>query len=179
MSNGDFAEMSEAILDAGPLIHLAELEALDALKDFSALFVPMAVREEVECHQPGALKHPVLSIQHVFAPFPSPSLLAMGRALALDKGEMEALSLMDLHPKAIFLTDDSAARLAAEHRGIKAHGTIGILIRSVHKGDRTEQEIIDLLRGLGSRSTLYIRPSLLAEIIQVLEKEWKLALENQ
>jgi hypothetical protein len=66
MSNGDFAEMSEAVLDAGPLIHLAELEALDALKDFSALFVPMAVREEVECHQPGALKHPVLSIQHVF-----------------------------------------------------------------------------------------------------------------
>jgi len=39
----------------------------------------------------------------------------MGRALALDKGEMEALSLMDIHPKAILLTDDSAARLAAEH----------------------------------------------------------------
>lgn len=35
---------------------------------------------------------------------------------------MKALSLMDLHPKVIFLTDDSAARLAAEHRGINAHG---------------------------------------------------------
>ena len=103
----------------------------------------------------------------------------MGRALVLDKGEMEALSLMDLHPKAIFLTDDSAARLAAEHRGIKAHGTIGILIRSVRKGHRSEQDIIDLLRGLRSRSTLYIRPSLLAEIIQALEKEWKLEPERQ
>lgn len=87
---------------------------------------------------------------------------AMGRALVLDKGEMEALSLMDLHPKAIFLTDDSAARLAAEHRGIKAHGTIGVLIRSVRKGQRTEREAIDLLRGLRSRSTLYIRSALLA-----------------
>ena len=54
--------MSEAVLDAGPLIHLAELEALDTLIDFSALFVPMAVQEEVECHQPNALKHPDLSL---------------------------------------------------------------------------------------------------------------------
>lgn len=154
--------MSEAVLDAGPLIHLAELEALDTLVDFSMLFVPMAVKEEVECHEPRALKHPDLSLQYVFAPPPLPSLLAMGRALALDKGEMEALSLMDLHPKAIFLTDDSAARLAAEHLGIKAHGTIGILIRSVGKGHRTERDVIALLRGLRSRSTLYIRPSLLA-----------------
>lgn len=171
--------MSEAVLDAGPLIHLAELEALDTLVDFSALFVPMAVKEEVECYQPSALNHPDLSLQYVFAPLPPPSLLAMGRALALDKGEMNALSLMDLHPKAIFLTDDSAARLAAEHRGIKAHGTIGILIRSVRQGHRTEREVIDLLRGLRSRSTLYIRPSLLAEIIQALEKEWKLIPEKQ
>jgi hypothetical protein len=37
--------MSEAVLDAGPLIHLAELEALDTLMDFSALFVPMAAKE--------------------------------------------------------------------------------------------------------------------------------------
>ena len=163
--------MSEAVLDAGPLIHLAELEALDTIMDFSALFVPLAVQEEVERHQPSALKHPDLLLSHVFAPLPSPSLLAMGCALALDKGEMEALSLMDLHPKAIFLTDDSAARIAAEHRGIELHGTIGILIRSVRQGHRTERDIIDLLRDLRSRSTLYIRPSLLAEIIQALEKE--------
>lgn len=170
--------MSEAVLDAGPLIHLAELEALDTLMDFSALFVPLAVREEVERHQLSALKHPDLLLQQAFAPLPSPSLMAMYRALALDKGEIEALSLMDLHPKAILLTDDSAARLAAEHRGIKAHGTIGILIRSVREGHRTEREAIDLLRGLRSRSTLYIRPSLLAEIIQALEKEWKLVPEK-
>jgi hypothetical protein len=39
MSNGDFTEMSEAVPNAGPFIHLAELEALDTLRDFSALFV--------------------------------------------------------------------------------------------------------------------------------------------
>jgi predicted nucleic acid-binding protein len=97
-------ETSEAVLDAGPLIHLEELEALDFIKDFSDLFVPQAVWEEVERHQPNALKHPEIQLQKVSAPHLSPSLLALVRALSLDKGEMEALSLMDLHPKAILLT---------------------------------------------------------------------------
>ncbi|HWQ20800.1 MAG TPA: hypothetical protein VN455_13545 [Methanotrichaceae archaeon] len=109
--------MSEAVLDAGPLIHHSELGALDAIGDFSALFVPKAVWGEVECHRPEALKYPDIELQCVSAPLPSPSLMALGRALALDEGEIEALSLMDLHPEAILLTDDSAARLAAEHRG--------------------------------------------------------------
>jgi predicted nucleic acid-binding protein len=102
----------------------------------------------------------------------------LGRALALDKGEIEALSLMDLHPKAVLLTDDSAARLAAEHRRIRAHGTIGILIRSVRKGHRTEREALDLLRGLPSKSTLYIRSTHLAEIIKTLEEEWNVTSEK-
>lgn len=110
--------MSEAVLDAGPIIHLSELGALDTIGDFSALFVPMAVWGEVECHRPAALEYLDVELQCVSAPPLSPSLMALGRALALDKGEIEALSLMDLHPEAILLTDDSAARLAAEHRGI-------------------------------------------------------------
>jgi hypothetical protein len=89
--------------------------------------------------------------------------------------EIEALSLMDQRPKAILLTDDSAARLAAEQRKVQAQGTIGILIRSVRKGYRSEKEALDLLRNLPARSTLYIRPSLLAEIIHDL---YELISEN-
>jgi hypothetical protein len=44
--------MTEAVLDAGPLIHLAELDALDVLCDFSSLLVPEAVWFEVEHHAP-------------------------------------------------------------------------------------------------------------------------------
>ncbi len=85
---------------------------------------------------------------------------------------------MDLHPKAALLADDSAARLAAEHRGIEALGVIGILIRSVRKEHRTERETIDILRDLRQRSTLYIRLLLLEEIIQTQEMEWKLVPEK-
>jgi hypothetical protein len=47
--------MTEAVLDAGPLIHLAELDAPDVLCDFSSLLVPEAVWFEVEHHFPEAL----------------------------------------------------------------------------------------------------------------------------
>ncbi|MHC1686806.1 MAG: DNA-binding protein [Methanothrix sp.] len=167
--------MIEAVLDAGPLIHLTELNALDTLRSFGTLLVPDAVWLEVEHHQPSALRHSEIPTQRVSAPLPSQALLVVGRALALDRGEIEALSLMDLHPNAVLLTDDSAARLAAEHRAFRAHGTIGILIRSVREGIRSQRDVIDILRHMPERSTLYIRPSLLAEIIVGLDNEWNLA----
>ncbi len=75
MPIGDCAGMT---VDAGPLIHFAELEALDTLINFRALFVPLSICDEVERHQPAALKHPDLSLQRAFAPIASPSLLALG-----------------------------------------------------------------------------------------------------
>jgi predicted nucleic acid-binding protein len=164
--------MTDAVLDAGPLIHLAELDALDVLCDFSSLLVPEAVWFEVERHFPEALFNEQVSLQRVKAPRPSPTLAAMALSLALNRGELEALSLMDLYPYAILLTDDSAARLAAEQRCLKAHGTTGLLIRSVRKDRRTEKDIISLLRNIPNRSSLYVRSSLLNEIITALEAEW-------
>jgi len=164
--------MTEAVLDAGPLIHLAELDALDVLCDFSSLIVPEAVWLEVEHHFPEALFTEQVNLQRVKAPRPFPPLASLALSLALDRGELEALSLMDLYPHAILLTDDSAARLAAEQRGLEAHGTIGLLIRSVRKDRRTGEDIISLLRDIPNRSSLYVRSSLLKEIICELEVEW-------
>ncbi|MDD4448512.1 MAG: hypothetical protein PHN61_12665 [Methanothrix sp.] len=164
--------MTEAVLDAGPLIHLAELDALDVLCDFSLLLVPEAVWFEVERHFPEALLTEQVNLQRVKAPRPSPTLVALALSLALDRGELEALSLIDLYPHAIFLTDDSAARLAAEQRCLEAHGTIGLLIRSVRKDRRTGEDIISLLRDIPNRSSLYVRSSLLKEIVSTLEMKW-------
>jgi predicted nucleic acid-binding protein len=164
--------MTEAVLDAGPLIHLAELDALDVLCDFSLLLVPEAVWFEVERHFPEALLTEQVNLQRVNAPRPSPTLVTLALSLALDRGELEALSLIDIYPHAILLTDDSAARLAAEQRGWEAHGTIGLLIRSVRKDRRTGEDIISLLRDIPNRSSLYVRSSLLKEIVYALEMEW-------
>ncbi len=45
----------------------------------------------------------------------------MCRVISLDAGEVEALALMEREPEALFLTDDSAARLVAERMGYRLH----------------------------------------------------------
>jgi predicted nucleic acid-binding protein len=164
--------MTEAVLDAGPLIHLAELDALDTLIDLEVLYVAEAVWHEVAAYQPQALEFPGIRLQRIAPLPPSAELQTLALALALDRGEIESLGLMETRPRAWFLTDDAAARLAAEQRGYQVHGTIGMLIRSVRRGQRKPAEVLNLLRTLSERSTLHVRPGLLQTIIQRLEREW-------
>lgn len=165
--------MSEAVLDAGPLIHLAELDALDVLKDFGRLSVPMAVWQEVQHHRPEALSWQNLPIERIEAPPLPENLQVLVRAFSLDQGEIQALSLLSARPQAIFLCDDAAARLAAEELGFRVHGTVGLLIRSARQGLRSREDVIALLRSLPELSTLHIRPALLQEILDRLTEEWR------
>ena len=45
------------------------------------------------------------------------------------------------------------------------HGTLGILLRSIRRGQLTAPRVADLLRAIPERSTLHIKPSLLREIL--------------
>jgi hypothetical protein len=47
---------SVVVADAGSLIHLDELNALDVLSDYAVVFVPNAVWLEVLYHRPQALQ---------------------------------------------------------------------------------------------------------------------------
>jgi predicted nucleic acid-binding protein len=160
------------VCDAGPLIHLDELDALGLLVDFEAILVPGQVWLEVEDHRPGALSHPDVEIRRVsIAISDDASFETLVRALTLDRGEQAALSLMALHPDAILLTDDAAARLAAGGLGYRVHGTIGILLRAIRRQQRTPNQVMSILRGLPANSTLHIRPDLLQDIIEQVESE--------
>lgn len=164
--------MTEAVPDSGPVIHLAELDALDVLQDFTLRIVP-AVRDEIQLHSPNALQSPHLHLVQTPEPDFSNELQSLVQAFALDRGEADSLALLEKYPEAWFLTDDAAARLAGEHRGHHVHGTIGLLLRSVRLGFRTEQQVLTLLRSLPQKSTLHLRPSFLRTIIERAEQEWR------
>ena len=160
-----------AVADAGPLIHLDELDCLDLLTDFAAVLVPATVWEEVRRHQLRALDGSRCRLERQGAlDSATPELLALFRALALDAGEQEALICMHGRPGAILLTDDAAARLAAKALQLPTHGTIGILLRAIRRNQRTRSEVIDLLRQIPVRSTLHIRPTLLRDIVEEVER---------
>lgn len=166
--------MTEAVwgvvCDAGPLIHLDELDSLSLLADFERTLVPEQVWHEVEQHRPDALTD--LSLQKIpIAISTQPAFQTLVQSLSLGLGEQAALSLMSEYPQAIFLTDDAAARLAAVTLGYRVHGTMGILLRAVRRKQRTPQQIRAILRNLSTQSTLYIRPGLLQEIMTTLENQ--------
>ncbi|HAR46390.1 MAG TPA: hypothetical protein DCS42_03585 [Nitrospiraceae bacterium] len=67
---------------------------------------------------------------------------------------------------AILFTDDAAVRLAAKAAGVRAYGTLGILIRAIRQRQRTPAEVIRMLEQIPSQTTLFIRKSLLQKIIE-------------
>ncbi len=164
------------VCDAGPIIHLEELDCLNLLADFREVLVPDAVWLEVEHHRPEALARPKPALTHIPPPASiQETLIALAQALSLDTGEIEALALMAKHPDAILLTDDAAARLVADQQGFRVHGTIGILIRAIRRNQRSPEEVVALLRDLPRRSSLHIRPGLLVDIIDEVAAEYGLS----
>ena len=162
----------DVICDAGPLIHLDELGCLDLLADFQTVLVPDQVWQEVEYHRPGALEQPDVKLQKKrMVLLKDASFQSLVWALALDIGEQAVLSLAGSYPNAILLTDDAAARLAAETLSYRVHGSIGILLRAIRRRQRTHDEVLTILRNLPAQSTLYIRPGLLREIIAQVENQ--------
>lgn len=81
---------------------------------------------------------------------------------------MEALRLATVSPGWLLLTDDMAARLAAEKCGVTASGTIGVLVRAWRQGQRTKTEVLELLKSLPLRSSLHLKPALLAKVISTV-----------
>lgn len=156
------------IADAGPLIHLDELACLDLLADFPSVLIPDAVWREVEAHRPFALAgKPFVRVE----PGPlDPRVAALALTFTLHRGEREALSLAARFPEAMVLTDDTAARLAAQTFTRRIHGTLGVLVRAIRHGQRSRDEVLDLLRAVPIKSSLHIRPALLNEVIAQVEQ---------
>lgn len=164
---------SLVVADAGPLIHLDELFALDVLSDFAAILVPNAVWNEVERHRPQALQQLNVNLVRQPIPLPSAQVNAMTSLYTLHHGEREALSLCLLHDINVLFTDDTAARLAAKNLNISAHGTLGLLIRAVRQQLRTPAEVLALLAAIPQQTTLHIRPSLLNNVMMQVKAEWE------
>ena len=163
-----------AVADAGPLIHLDELAALDVLSDYAEVVVPNAVWLEVLHHQPAALQQQaIVNLVRKIPPPATARISAMTAIYTLHHGELEALTLCLEQNINLLLTDDTAARLAAKGLNISTHGTLGLLIRAVRQNLRTPSEVLALLVAIPQQTSLHIRPELLNEVIARVKAEWE------
>ena len=166
---------TRVICDAGPIIHLDEINCLNLLHDFEEIILPLSVEREIAVHRPSALTASSLTVKRPAESLDiGEKLHALCQIFSLDAGETESLVLMESHPTAIFLTDDAAARLVAEQMKFKVHGTIGILLRSIRRAQKKPEEVLQILADIPKTSSLYIKHSLLNEILQKVKQEFQL-----
>lgn len=86
-------EAPAAVADAGPLIHLDELDALDVLADYPEIWVPDEVWNEVALHRPRALQHgDIRFLRHESTASPA-AMNALAALYTLHSGERAALAL--------------------------------------------------------------------------------------
>ena len=163
------------ICDAGPIIDLDEISCIDLLNDFNEIIIPPTVEREIATHRPSVLQGSSLALRVQDKKIKiREELLTLCRHFSLDAGETEALAFMEKYPLAIFLTDDAAARLVAEHMRFIVHGTIGILVRSIRRGQKRPEEVLQILSDISMKSSLYIKASLLQKIKQKIIDEFRL-----
>lgn len=165
----------KVVLDAGPVIHLDEINCLNLLTDFKELLISEVVWNEVKYHRPSILpEHQISFIQIPASKNININMQVLCNTFNLDEGERQALSLCLIYPNSILLTDDAAARLAAKSIGMRVYGTIGVLLRAVRRKQLSPEEVIKHLHEIPSRSTLFIKTSLIEEVIKEVKKEYGL-----
>ncbi len=108
-----------AVSDAGPLIHLAEIDSVELLTAFDTLLVPETVLEEITA---GGVPDGVGNLSYEPIEVDDSGVVSD----TLDDGERAAIVLAKREGIAL-LTDDLAAREMADDAGIKLRGSIGVI----------------------------------------------------
>ncbi len=163
------------VCDAGPAIHLDELGCIDLLKYFQEVLLPSTVWGEINRHRPSVFNNKDVPFNQLAGKRPSSEpLLTLCKIFSLDAGEIEALVILEQRPHAMFLTDDAAARLVANQMNFNVHGTIGVVIRSIREGQKSPMEVLNIIKNIPSKTSLYIKPSLLQEIQFKIKSEFNL-----
>lgn len=150
-----------AVADAGPLIHLAEIDSLELLSVLDQLYVPEPVYDEVESGGiPSGME--VLSYERVS------SVDLDARYGELDPGETAALAVADEYG-AVLLTDDLAARDVAKEIDVEVHGSLGIIALAYAQGLLERDEAADRMRALQRETTLFVTDAVVERGIDMLD----------
>ena len=145
----------EAVSDAGPLIHLAQISKLELLeKIFGRILIPEKVRKEVidrgkEKGLPNAsvveeaIKAGWIVIQEEI----DDRIGKLAEQAGISEGETTAI-LLARERKCPVLLDDLAARRFAMGLGLKVIGSVGILIKATGEGLVGKAEALSALEKL-------------------------------
>lgn len=164
--------MDRFVVDAGPFIHLDQINQIGLLKKFSKLFVPASVISEIT---KGAFIHTTKSIttwpniKIVSGHIKPPAVPINNIAANLQRGELDCLYLTYQISPCIFLTDDLAARNVAEELSIEVHGSVGIIAYAFKRNWLSIEKAKESLKLLYTRSNLFVTYAIIENAIRTLQ----------
>ena len=151
-----------AVSDAGPLIHLAEIDSLGLLTAFDQLYVPKTVYGELER---GGIPTGLTDVRYELVEVDADQ----DNADELDAGESAALAVAK-ERDAVLLTDDLAARESADADGIEVHGSVGMIALGYARGLIDRDEAASRMRGLQRETSLFVTDAVVERGIRMLDE---------
>lgn len=159
------------VADAGPLIHLEEIDALQFLVSFVPLYVPEQVWGETVGY--GRVRAESLQampgLRRVTVSNDECDRFVTTNALQhLHVSERACLALCTRGGINTLLTDDLAVRDAAKQLGVQPVGSLGVIIRAFHMHNIERVEAETLLRRLQMTSSLFVTDAIVELAIERL-----------
>ena len=151
--------MKSAVADAGPLIHLAEIGALELLQTFDPLHIPEAVWSETvrQSHLDPDRLLEMGAVERHSLPVPVVAQFVRDHSIAdLHAGEREALCLCSRIDVPLILTDDLAVRDVAKKLSVTPVGSLGVVARGYRQGRISLAQAERLIGDLDEVSTLFV-----------------------
>ncbi len=165
--------MTAAVADAGPLIHLHEIDRLSLLRIFTLLHIPDAVWQET-VDQNRLSQAGVLELGNIQPSSLSPAEVdrfILDNCLDdLHAGERQCLYLCQQIQVPLILTDDLAVRDAAKQLQLTPVGSLGIVVRAYRQGLITLTEAELAITQLYDVSSLYVTPAIVELAIEQLHQ---------
>lgn len=153
-----------AVSDAGPLIHLAEIDSLELLDAFDTLLVPETVHEEIEA---GGLPDGLSDIADDLVAADGDDTVGTAD---LDAGERAAIAVAQ-ERDTVLLTDDLAAREVASSSGVDVHGSIGVIALGYGRGLLDRDEAASRMRALQRETSLFVTEAVVERGIRLLDEQ--------
>lgn len=158
------AKIKQAVFDAGPFIHLEEIQKLCLVSLFKKILTTREILEEC-----SKIKTAINKLKNMVSKELKPKNKDMAKYLierySLDLGEATGIALCKQEHIKLFFTDDLEARQTSYLLGFKAHGTIGIILRAFREKLLTKKQTKETIQNLYHNSTLFFTQDL---------KEWTL-----
>ena len=162
-------KIKQAVFDAGPFIHLSEINHLATLVLFEKILTTPEIFEECKKIQTTLHKIKNILLRELDSKHKDLTKYFIER-YEIHLGEATGLALCKQEQTKLFFTDDLSARETAYALGFESHGTIAIILRAFREKILNKNHAKEAINALHQKSSLFFTKDLHDWTLRELEK---------